>query len=71
MKTFTLLAALTLMIGWSTDAQAMGYPHRLFAAKRVAKSASVAVRRTGSVPKAPERAWHFPGIGNFVRVVMN
>ncbi len=71
MKTLTLLAALLLMIGWSTDAHAMGYPHRLFASKRVAKATPVVARRGGQTPKAPGRSWNFPGLGNFVRVVMN
>lgn len=71
MKTLTLIAALLLTIGLSTRAHAIGYPHRLFAAKKVAKATPSGIRKVGQTSQAPvtERAWSLPSVGNIVRVV--
>lgn len=71
MKTLTLLAALLLTIGMSTQAHAIGYPHRLFAAKKVAKVAPASLRKGVQTSQAPvtHRVWSLPSVGNVVRVL--
>ena len=55
MKTLTLLAALFLIIGFCTDATAMGYPHRLFGSKRATvKIAPQASRRGVVTTRGPD-----------------
>jgi hypothetical protein len=71
MKTLSLLVALLLTIGLSTQAYAIGYPHRLFAAKKVAKATPSGLRKVGQTSQAPitHRAWSLPSVDRIVRVV--
>lgn len=71
MKTLTLLVVALLTLGMSTRAHAIGYPHRLFAAKKVAKAAPSSLRKGVQTAQAPmvHRAWSLPSMGNIVRVV--
>lgn len=71
MKTLTLLAVVLLTLGMSTRAHAIGYPHRLFAAKKVAKAAPASLRKGIQTSQAPvtHRVWSLPSVNRIVRVM--
>ncbi len=72
MKTLTLLIALLLVgITLAPEANAMGYPHRLFGSKRSVKTA-LAPRRTATAPKPSVAGRSLPALRftDWVRVLL-
>lgn len=73
MKTLTLFIALFLVgVALAPEANAMGYPHRLFGSKRSVKTALVP-RRTTTAPKPNVAGRSLPALRftDWVRVLLS